>query len=69
MDGAHRVILWTKLGTTHIRGLLFLPVDRNGVQMTAEEFNILQQGRNLMQSLNAPASDFGAFAVNHQKNA
>ena len=52
MDGAHRVILWTKLGSTHIRGLLFLPVDRNGVQMTAEEFNILQQGRNLMQSLN-----------------
>ena len=57
MDGAHRVILWTKLGSTHIRGLLFLPVDRNEVQMTAEEFNILQQGRNLMQSLNAPASD------------
>lgn len=49
-DGNHRAAVWGQLNIPDIRTLLVLPYDKHGVRMTVQEFQILCQGTNWMQS-------------------
>ena len=56
IDGNHRVMVWRQFEIPTIKQLLVLPYDKDGVRMTLNEFRVICQGTNWMQSNNAHLS-------------
>ena len=49
VDGNHRkVVLCDELGVKHLTAILVNAIDKDGIEMTLEEFKIIQAGRNFL---------------------